>query len=374
MPDPISPQRPSGLRLAINGVDLGRGRGGNESYLLGLISGLEVEPRASHLDVLVSQHYTPPLSSPATYVQTGPYRRLPYLLWTQSLALRNLHTDWFLSTFFLPALAPRHSALFVHDLSFLTIPDSYPTSIRLYMRYLVAWAVRRARLVLALSEFVRSEIRAAYPKLPNERLAVLYPGCTSDFTATPSSTDAETSQRYGLNEPYILSVCNIHPRKNLRALLEAYAMLKHQLGEACPRLVMVGNQYWGSQTVSALAECSGTRLLGYVPQADLPAIYRQALLFVYPSLYEGFGLPPVEAMASGLPVLCGNNSALPEATGDAALLVDMRSVPAIYAGIEHLASDKALRSALRERGIERAKLFRWRNTARQLMDLLQLCC
>src|SRR5262245_55871114 len=123
------------LDLAINGIDLGRGRGGNESYLAGLISGLEQVARVRDIHVLVGSHFHQNVPTTKThFVQTGVYHRLPYLFWTQSLALRKLRHDWFLSTFFLPVLTPRQSAVFVHDLSFLTLPGSYPLAIRLYMQ------------------------------------------------------------------------------------------------------------------------------------------------------------------------------------------------------------------------------------------------
>ena len=366
------------LDLAINGIDLGRGRGGNESYLQGLLDGLTSEPQARAVHVLIGAHYASPEARPKThYIQTGDYRRMPYLLWQQSLVLRRVRYDWFLSTFFLPLIAPRQSVVFAHDLSFRSLPQSYPLSIRVYMRLLVGAAVRQARYVIVLSEFVRAEFQKFYPNVAPDRIVVVYPGVSRDFTAVPAPNDDAIRARYGLSGVYLLSVSNIHPRKNLMGLLSAYRLLKERLGDA-PSLIIVGQQHWGNAQLEAQAHALGARLLGFVAQADLPAIMRGAQLLVYPSIYEGFGLPPLEAMASGVPVVCGDNSSLPEAVGDhsagsgqvAALMVNAHSPSHIADALERLLADRDLRETLRQRGLARARMFDWERTARAVMAVL----
>jgi alpha-1,3-rhamnosyl/mannosyltransferase len=326
------------------------------------------------LHVLVGAHFTASLvtsnDSHVHYVQTGPYHRLPYLLWQQSQALSRLRYDWFLSTFFLPLATPRTSALFVHDLSFLSLPKSYPPSMRLYMRWLVASAVRRAERIIVLSEFVRSEVQRFYPAVSPSKVFVVYPGYGEDFNADASSRDADIKARYSLDQDYILSVTNIHPRKNLLGLLAAYRLLRQHIGDQTPQLLIVGKRYWGNSSLETEARDMGVRLLGYVPQADLPGLYRAAKLFVYPSLYEGFGLPPLEAMASGVPVVCGNNSSLPEAVGDAALLVDMRQPQEVARALGELILNHLRRIQLKEQGLQQASQFSWQRAAHELVTVL----
>ncbi len=359
------------LKLAINGIDLGRGRGGNESYLVGLIGGLAQEPRVKCTHVLVGEHFKPEPGTSTDYVQTGRYRRVPYLLWQQSLALRRVHYDWFLSTFFLPAIAPCRSALLVHDLSFLSLPRTYPISIRLYMRWLVSWAIRRARKIIVLSEFVRSELLTYYPNVPPGCVIVLNPGISGDFRADPEVDDKEILSGYDLAAGYILSVSSIHPRKNLTTLLQAYQLLREGMGAGLPPLVVAGQRYWGESASAEQARRAGVHLLGYVPQRALPALYRDAGLFVYPSIYEGFGLPPLEAMACGVPTVCGDSTSLPEAVGDAAVSVNVRQPEAIAGAVEQLYLDAELRATLVERGLARARTFTWQGVASRLVGLLQ---
>ena len=365
------------LDLALNGIDLGRQRGGNESYVQGLLTGLAKHPQIGALNVLVGAHWdVAGFPCRPHYVQTGPYRPIPYLLWQQSAALRKLSFDWYLSTFFLPFWAPARSALLIHDLSFLSLPNAFPVSVRLYMRALVGSAVRRAQRIILLSEFVRSEFRRYYPAVPPARIGVVYPGYAPQFTAVPQPADDVIRRRHGLPESYVLTVSSIHPRKNILSLLQAYELLL-AASQSALSLVIVGQRYWGSQALEARAQALGVKLLGYVPQTDLPAIYRGAHIMVYPSLYEGFGLPPLEGMASGVPVVCGDNTSLPEVVGataadslPAALMVDVRRPEAIAAALARLFTDPDYCASLRAAGLARAQAFSWDRTALEMVTNL----
>jgi alpha-1,3-rhamnosyl/mannosyltransferase len=221
-----------------------------------------------------------------------------------------------------------------------------------------------------LSNFVRSELCRYYPFLESERVHVLYPGYNQDFQSIRAPADAAVLQKYGLTPGYLLTVSSIHPRKNLQGLLNAHQLLKQRLASDVPRLVVVGQQYWGDQGLQSRAQALEIDLLGYVSQPDLPALYRGARLFVYPSLYEGFGLPPVEAMASGVPVICGDNSALPEAVGDAAHMVDMSAPAAIADAVASLLRGDERREHWVKVGLEWVKRFSWQQTAERLADAL----
>ena len=176
----------------------------------------------------------------------------------------------------------------------------------------------------------------------------------------------------------MLAVSSIHPRKNILSLLRAYEILTARSKLELP-LVIVGQRYWGNQELAARAQAVGARLLGYVPQADLPAIYRGARVMVYPSLYEGFGLPPLEAMASGVPVICGDSTSLPEVIGPAdganpprAMMVDVRKPDAIASALARLMADRELCESMVLSGLQRAKAFGWERTAECIVTALRV--
>lgn len=364
------------MHLALNASDLGRQRGGNETYLLGLMEGLaEVAPGAGTRVSLITA------SEGARLVRAeprfgcfephdaGPYRRLPYLLWQQTRLLHHIQPDWYLSTFFLPPITPCRAAVLVHDLSFRAHPDYFPQPVALYMRLLTGLAVHRADLVVALSAFTSEEVARFHPSVSGKTV-VLHPGVGQEFTAEADpAADAQARAALGIARPYLLAVGNIHPRKNLGRLLAAWEHLRDE-GREVPPMVWVGQRHWGSNPLLDRARATGVLLPGFVPPRLLPALYRGAEALAYPSLYEGFGLPPLEAMACGTPVLAADSSSLPEAVGGAAVLVDPASVDALADGLARLLYDVDLRRDLRVRGLARAAQFRWPATAQRLLRLL----
>ena len=367
------------MHLAVNASDLGRRRGGNESYVVGLIQGLAaVAPcRGVRVTLIVAAEgaaIARSLAGPAglDVVSTGAYRRLPFLLWQQTAALRRLRPDWYVSTFFLPLAlpAPCRASVLIHDLAFRAHPDYFPPSIAAYMRLLAGLAVRQARRVVALSEFTREELLRFYPAT-SAKTAVVYPGVGAEFTPDGDpAADERVLAELGVRRPYLLAVGNIHPRKNLGRLLEAWLRLR-DAGRPVPSMAWAGLDRWGSQDLIGRAVAAGVQFPGFVPPGSLPALYRQAEALAYPSLYEGFGLPPLEAMACGTPVLASATTALPEAVGDAAVTANPADVDALASGLERVLFDRALRRELRARGPARANEFHWDRTAGRLLDALE---
>jgi glycosyltransferase involved in cell wall biosynthesis len=363
------------MHLAINASDLGRQRGGNESYLLGLLVGLSTvaAEAGARVSLLVAGEGARRVAAEPRFqgfdvLDVGPYRRVPFLLWQQTALLRRLRPDWYLSTFFLPPVVPCRAAVLVHDLSFRAHPDYFPRSIALYMRLLTGWAVRRADAVIALSEFTRQEVLRFYPAA--RKIAVVHPGVGREFTpdGDPAADDKALAV-LGVVRPYLLAVGNIHPRKNLARLLAAWQRLRDG-GHDVPAMVWAGLGRWESGQLVDRARAAGVHLPGFVAPEYLPALYRRAEALAYPSLYEGFGLPPLEAMACGTPVLASDTTSLPEAVGDAAVTVDPTNVDALAEGLAQVLFDAGLRRELRAQGLVRATQFHWARTAHRLLDLL----
>jgi glycosyltransferase involved in cell wall biosynthesis len=179
---------------------------------------------------------------------------------------------------------------------------------------------------------------------------------------------------YGIEGDYILSVGSIQPRKNLGRLIASYSYLRQSRAQSkLPKLVLVGKRAWlYDETLRAIQDSKlldSIILTGYVPQQDLPALYSGAVCFVYPSFFEGFGLPPLEAMKCGTPVIAGNRTSLPEVVGDAGLLVDPLDVRALGSAIERLICNSDFRNELRLKGLNQAEKFDWRETARRTLDV-----
>ncbi len=264
-------------------------------------------------------------------------------------------------------LLPLHSVptiLTVHDLIFRHLPAHHKPLNRWYLNLTMPLYCRRATHVIAVSECTRRDLVAAY-NLPPEKITVVHEAAAPRFRPQPPDTVVAVRARYHLPDRYLLFVGTIEPRKNLTRLLSGFEAI-HADG-LTDGLVIVGKRGWLYDDFFSRLEQSPARaaviLPGYVPDEDLPAIYAGAQALVLPSLYEGFGLPVLEAMACGTPVTCSDTSSLPEIAGDAALHFDPDSVESLTDALRHLLSDTDLRAALRQRGFEQAAKFSWDQVA-----------
>jgi glycosyltransferase involved in cell wall biosynthesis len=257
----------------------------------------------------------------------------------------------------------------VHDVTFLLLPGRYPATRRLYMQGVTRAAVRVADAIITPSQAVRADVIERLG-VSAERVVAIPEAAAPHFRPVEDEAALTTVRtKYGLPERYLLSVGSLEPGKNRARLIAAYARLRAE-GAAEP-IVIAGQPAWRYQGDLDLAGRLGlrdsVRFLGYAPDEDLPALYSGASAFVFPSLYEGFGLPVLEAMACGTPVITSNVSATAEVAGDAALLVDPRDVAALTEAIARVLVDAGLRAGLRARGLERAAQFSWARTARETL-------
>ncbi|WP_298403996.1 glycosyltransferase family 1 protein [uncultured Chloroflexus sp.] len=261
----------------------------------------------------------------------------------------------------------------IHDVGYRVFPEAHTARRRLELEVTTRWSLRAARRVLAVSHATKRDLVNWYGIDP-DRIMVTHLGLSAEVRP-PDDPQwvAAVRARYGLAQrPYLLYIGTVQPRKNLARLIEALATVLAAGYDL--DLVLAGKRGWLSEPIERRANELGVvdrvRFTGYVADADLPALLAGALAFVFPSLYEGFGLPVLEAMACGAPVITSTISSLPEVAGDAALLVDPLDTNAIAAAIVRMHDDTALRTDLRQRGLARARQFTWEACARRTLEAL----
>jgi len=342
---------------------------------------LQMDPGISWSAFHYDRHPPVPLPGPLDalpkyVIPWGAYR------WRLTTALRHflgLNMDRFFAgvdlfhatEHLLPRFSKVRTVFTLHDLIFLFHPETHKPMNRWFLTLMMPRFLRAADAVIAVSECTKRDAIRFYG-IPEEKITVIYEGVNPRFRPASPEAIRAVREKYGLPERFILYVGTIEPRKNLTTLLEAFHYL---LGGHDLRLVIVGKKGWLYEGFFRCLRDLGLedRLIftGYVPDEDLPAIYSAADLFVFPSLYEGFGLPVLEAMACGTPVVCSNTSSLPEVAGDAALLVDPTDVRALARVMERVLTDETLRASLRVKGIERARRFSWEDAAQKTLEVYQ---
>jgi glycosyltransferase involved in cell wall biosynthesis len=350
---------------------------GNETYAANLVEALAEIDRENEYTVYVTRTEAVERFEgrwPNVRVRrTLPHTPLVRIPLTLSAELRRRPVDLLHVQYTAPPLAPCPVVATVHDLSFEHLPETFKLRSRVQLRLTVRATARRAAHVIAPSEFTRRDLIETY-KLDPARVTTIPLAVSPLFRPVEDAGEVErVRRRYGIEGEYVLAVGSIQPRKNLERLVRAYSSLRAERGRSnLPQLVLVGKKAWlYGGTLKAVEEeglAGSVVLTGYVSEGDLPALYTGALCFAYPSYFEGFGLPPLEAMSCGVPVLTGNLTSLPEVVGDAGLTVDPFDTEAIALALGRLIDDDALRASLRERGLRRARGFNWRATARMTLQ------
>jgi len=366
------------LRIAIDAHSVGAKLAGNESYATNLIEALAQVDSVNEYTLYVTTAEARARFSqrwPNFRVQTTlPHTPLIRIPLTLAAELRKRPVDVLHVQFTAPPFSPCPVVVSVHDLSFEHLPQTFNRRSRTQLRLTVRHSVKKAARILTLSEHTRRDMIETYGTSP-ERITAIPLAAPSYFGRVREERELQRVRHiYGIEGDYILCVSSIQPRKNLPRLVSAYESLRNKRGPGkLPKLVLVGKCAWlYDETLRSIEEGrmkDSIILTGYVPQSDLPALYSGSICFVYPSYFEGFGLPPLEAMKCGTPVIAGNRTSLPEVVGDAGILVDPFDVNAIAAAIGRLVDDPDLRQQLSVKGVARSRLFDWNETARRTLNV-----
>ena len=363
----------SNLRVVVDAHMVGHRETGNETYVVGLLSGLGQLPQLQ-----VAAAIEPGATLPKAVAEAdidllpletrGNWSRLG---WGLDVLCRRWQADLFHATYIAPLRCACPFVVTVHDVSFRRYPGFFSPRDRLLFATLLPLSLRRAAAVLTDSQYARREIAHFYPSLQTPVTSVaLGVGPEFRYERSRAKLDA-VKERYETGQDFILAVGNLQPRKNLSELIRAFGEV-HERYPAI-RLVIAGQAQWQASPLFRLVESMGlasyVSFPGYISPEDLPILYGGARVFVYPSRYEGFGLPVLEAMACGTPVVAVNTSSIPEVAGDAALLTDAPEATALATAVLKILEDQTLARRLSERGRRRAQSFSWSQTARHTRDV-----
>jgi len=366
------------LRLGIFVVMAGRQAGGPETYEVSLVRSLAALDRRNEYHVFcLSRAAVDAFHLTQENLRFHVLR--PAIRWISipsglPLGVLGNRIDLLHATFVPPPVSPTDYVFTMHCLSSVVHPEFYRPTIRWRLNQLIGRGLKKAKLVLCVSKDSRDQVAERF-KVPEERLAVVHNGVSDRFRPVPRAEAQELVGRiYGVPGPYLLYVGRLEPRKNIGRLLAAFHRFRlHSKTDL--KLVLAGRRTEMScgldETIERLNLKDSLVELGYVDEEHLPALYSAAELFLFPTLWEGFGIPVLEAMACGTPVVTSNRSSLPEVAGDAAVLADPYSVEELADCIDRVCGDSALRAELRRKGLERAKLFSWQRTAQETLAAYQ---
>lgn len=266
------------------------------------------------------------------------------------------------------------TAVFLCDMAYQVYPETIQKETLKMLHREVETACKRADRIITISEFSKAEI-VKYLGVEEQKIAVVPCGIDPRVFHNRHSSERieKVCEKYRIKNPYFLYLGTLEPRKNIEGLIQAYAKVKKKNMGAVPDLVIAGKKGWNFERIFALVEEyrleESVIFTGYITEQEIPLLLSGAAAFVFPSFYEGFGLPPLEAMACGTPVISSNAASIPEVVGDAGILIDPYQVDALAEAMEQIATQKELRERLREKGLKRSRMFYWKNSARRLMEV-----
>ena len=366
---PLAPAR-IGINAHLLSDEAGYRRAGIHQYIAQVLDHLP-PPAPGSQYVLFSRHAAALAGKPGFAVQASRWpteSRLVRIAWEQTawpLAAAGEKLDLLHSMAFVtPLLSRIPTVITVFDLSFMHYPDSFPPLQRRYLQSQTARSCRKARRVITISESSRQDVHQIF-QVPLDRIDVVYPGVDAQYRPLPDADLAEFRRREALPQHFLLHVGTLQPRKNIPILLEALARLRR------PDLLLVlaGGKGWLYEEIFAQVIALGlenqVRFTGYVADAALPLWYNAATVLLFPSVYEGFGLPVVEALACGTPVIAARSSSIPEAGGEAALYFNPHDSEALAAQLTAVLDDQDLAASMREKGLIQARRFSWQKAGEE---------
>ena len=368
------------MHVVLDARYIARRQSGVGAYAQRLIAGLATIDQENRYTCLVAAdgpglpvHQANVAAAP-TYVSFEDHLRGDlWLLGYLPFRLRALRTDVYHGpAVFLPHVKLGYGTVVtIHDLVSFLFPETVPRKYSLYMRLMTRLAARSSDRIIAVSHATKADL-VQILRVPPTKIVVIHEAVGPEFSRPPLPGAVDgVAERYGLRSPYCLFVGNLEPRKNLPGLIRAFAQVRRRLATTtrAPQLVLAGTRAWLHTGIFRAVEEHGLGdavvFTDYVPLADLPALYAGATCFVFPSLYEGFGLPVLEAMAAGAPVVAARAGSIPEVAGDAAVLVDASTPSELVTAIETVLTDATFREGLIARGRARAAMFEWNTVARE---------
>jgi glycosyltransferase involved in cell wall biosynthesis len=364
------------MRIAVDAHAIGRRLTGNEVYIRSLLSALAGEGADCEFVAYVSSNDAEasiPRNITVRRVAANPYVRLG---WDLPRRLRQDRPDLLHVQYTGPLVCSVPVVVSVHDVSFLEHPEYFPRLRAFQLRTTVGRTVRTAAKILTVSEFSRRSILKVYGDLDESKVMVASNAAAPEFR--PISREAASAyvrDQLQIAEPFVLSVGDLQPRKNQIGLIRAFARLVRAHPQLKHHLVLAGKETWFAGHVHDAARVSGVadriRFIGFVSDSHLLQLYNACDVFAFPSFYEGFGLPPLEAMACGRAVVCSNTSAMPEVVDGAAILFDPYAVDEIVRAMADLLLDSELRARMERLGLQRAAHFSWQKSAQRTLDVFR---
>lgn len=361
------------MRIAVDAHAIGRHLTGNEVYVRNLLNGFAaLDGRSEFIAYLSVQEAEAWIPSRFTVrrISGNPFVRLGCEL---SQKLHGDRPDLLHVQYTAPLFCPVPVVVSVHDVSFLEHPEYFPVTRSFQLRWTVRRTIERASRILTGSEFSRDAIARAY-HLDPRRISVVPNAASAGFRPVNREASARVVlEQFRINRPFVLSVGDLQPRKNQIGLIDAFARLLRSHPHLPHNLVLAGKDTWFSGRVTEAANKSGVReriqFTGFVTDDGLLHLYNACDCFVFPSYYEGFGLPVLEAMACGRAVACSNTSALPEVADGAGLLFDPHSADEIARAMRDLLIDPELRARMERLGMQRSTRFSWQKSAQQTLRI-----
>ena len=360
------------MKIGIDIHTVGARQTGNETYIRNVIEHMVCDHELHFYHTNADRESLPQWSG--QYHRIKPHNPLVRIPLSFPLALKRDNIDVAHFQYVAPPVTHCPTVVMVHDISYEFFPEFFNPLSRKRMQWLIPYSARNCAHVLTVSEYSRQQIIRTYG-IAEDKVTVTYNGVNAAFRPIDDTASlAQTLQRFAIDSPYILAVGNLQPRKNIERLVRIFCQLKRQ-DRIAQKLVLVGKVDYRGHAIEQQIQDSGLQddiiTTGYVSDDELIALYNQDDFFVYPSYYEGFGLPVIEAMACATPVITSDVASIPEVGGDAALYIQPDSDDDLRTSMITLADSQQQRQQLIAKGLRQAQKFSWETTARQTLDILE---